>query len=103
MKTCGVRIFQSRVKKPCDCEMGCEACRIGCNNPARHKNPFFGKRFNFDYDVYWWRGYYTYTEDLCADCYDRMIEDIKETEDSYREGDPNYKEDPEFTKLLETL
>ena len=103
MKLCGVQIYQSRVKKPCDCEQGCESCRIGCNNPARHKNPFFGKYRPVDSIAYWWRAFYSYTEDLCAEHYDHMVEDLKQTEEFYRDNDKNFKEDPEFTKLLETL
>jgi len=97
-KTCGVRMY----KGPCDCKIACERCRIGCYRPARHKNPFFGKHFG-DVDRHWWRcGTYSYAEYLCAECYDLMVSDLKEEEEAFRE-DEGFEEDPEFTKILETL
>lgn len=95
-RTCQVRMY----KGPCDCKVSCSKCQIGCYNPARHRNPFFGKEFADD--KYWWRGCYGYAEFLCAACYDHMVESTREWEEVYSEEE-GYVEDPEFTKLLETL
>src|ERR1700675_3823046 len=97
-KTCEVRMYKGRC--PRDCDHGCGHCQIGCNNPARHKNPFFDKEFGSE--DYWWRGMYSYAEWLCAECYDQMVSHAKEFEEIHRDGG-NYKEDPEYTKILETL
>lgn len=105
-KQCGVRIYEAAVRRKCGGEgltHTCEGCRIGCFAPARHRNPFFGKEFAFDMEKYWWRAMYTYTEWLCAEHCDRMIAECRETEDFYRDHDPNYEECLEFTKVLETL
>ena len=96
-KTCGVRVF----KGPCGCKWGCDDCRVGCFNPARHRNPFFKKDF-WDED-YWWRGGYCYAEYLCAECYDRMVAEAKEYEEFYSENDENYEENPEYTEILRSL
>lgn len=107
-QTCGVLIYGPRAEYDC-CEhgdfavIGCDRCRIGCFNPARHRNPFFGREFAFDPERYWWRSMYSYTEWLCAQCYDDMLSSIRESEDAYRVYDPDYEEDPEYTKLLESL
>jgi hypothetical protein len=100
-KTCGVRIYGPRIKFHC-CEHGCENCRIGCFAPARYRNPFFGKEF-WD-ERYWWRGMYSGIEYLCAEHYDEMVSELKEEEDLRRrwQGD-EFEENPEFTKILETL
>src|ERR1700677_2431555 len=60
-KTCGVNIYGPRAQYHC-CEHGCEDCRVGCFNPARHKNPFFDK--GFCSEKHWWRSTYSYTEYL---------------------------------------
>src|ERR1700688_2665639 len=100
-KTCDVRMY----KGPCDCKVACERCRVGCNNPARHKNPFFGKDFSGedrgDGPDRWWRGGYSYAEYLCAECYDHLVSEAREFEEMYREH--GGAEDPEYTKILETL
>jgi len=80
---------------------GCDHCRIGCFNPARMRNPFFGTKFGFD-EHFWWRGMYCGVEWLCADCYDDMVSEMREMEDIYREHQgKDFKEDPEFTRILE--
>jgi hypothetical protein len=97
-KTCDVRIYQG----PCDCNVACERCCIGCNRPARHKNPFFGVNFNLGRSwvegCVWWQTKYSYAEYLCAEHYDEMASFFKSME-----SDPNCVEDPEYTKILETL
>jgi hypothetical protein len=83
-------------------QAGCDNCRIGCWNLARHRNPFFGKDFGGEEGLKrWWRGGYNYAEWLCAECYDRIVSEAKEFEEMYRES--GVDEDPEYTKLLETL
>src|SRR5271156_3119793 len=101
MKTCGVRVYEAKARKGCACEHGCDHCLIGCFNPVRHRNPFFGTKFWSD--AYWWRGMYASIEYLCAECYDDMVEHEKETEEVYRGFGGNYVENPEYTKFLETL
>jgi hypothetical protein len=98
-RTCDVREFKGR----CDrCTHGCAHCRIGCWNPARHKNPFFGKNFLDGDDGYWWRACFPYAEYLCARCYDWIINDAREMEDAMRDHlGTKFVENPEFTKLLE--
>ena len=93
-KTCEVRMYRG----PCDCKNACERCRIGCHRPARHKNPFFGKDYGEDR---WFRGCFNYAEYLCAECYDQMVSDLRRFEEMYRES--GVAEDPEYTKILETL
>jgi len=87
-------------KGPCDCEVSCNRCRIGCFKPARHKNPFFGKEFYSD--KCWWRACYSYAEDLCAECYDHMVDEVVGMEEAFS-GEDGYEEDPEFTRILKTL
>jgi hypothetical protein len=97
-KTCGVRMF----KGPCECSLGCADCRIGCFAPARHRNPFYGTDFHSEFC--WWRGGYNYAEFLCAEHYDMVA--AKEWEEAFRgeEGyEEGYEEDPEYTRILETL
>ena len=95
-KTCGVRMF----KGPCGCGFGCEDCQIGCFAPARYRNPFFNT--DFSNDTCWWRGGYNYAEFLCGEHYDDMVADAKEYEEAFRDED-GYEEDPEYTRILETL
>lgn len=101
-KTCEVRIYGPRVFHHC-CEHGCDECQVGCFNPAAYRNPFFGKSFLDENHNYWWRCGYGYAEFLCAKCYDDMVSMNKDTEAFYRDNDKNYVEDPEYTKILETL
>ena len=63
----------------------CLTCRIGCFNPARWLNPFFGKEAPDD--DHWWTTPYNYAEHLCADCYDRMMAELKDYEEMYGESD----------------
>ena len=98
-KTCGVRMF----KGPCDCEISCNRCRIGCFRPARYKNPFFDKVYSGNrYSNNQWRVCYSYAEYLCAECYDIMVSRLRVEEDTLREED-DYEENPEFTAILKTL
>ena len=81
--TCGVRMY--RASEQCRNDHGaggCEKCRIGCFNPARWLNPFFGKEGD---DRFWWRNPYNYAEYLCAGCYDRMMEELKDYEEMFGE------------------
>jgi hypothetical protein len=98
-KTCGVRIYGPRSLHDC-CEHGCEKCQIGCFEPAAYRNPFFGT--DFCNEEYWWRGWYSDAEFLCVECYEDMVSEAKVWEDMHAEA-PGYKEDPEYTKILETL
>jgi hypothetical protein len=101
MRTCEVRIWQGTCRRP-ECSGNnctCEHVRIGCGRPARWKNPFFGKKFGLEGQ--WWRGWYSYAEYLCAECYDRMVSDAKGLEGELR--DYGRFADPEYTKILETL
>ena len=100
-KTCGVRIYEAQNFKGCGCDHGCEDCRIGCFNPAAYRNPFFGLDFHSDQDC-WWRGGYNYSEYLCAKCYDSIVYHAKSWEEIHS-GNKGYVEDPEYTKLLESL
>lgn len=98
-KTCGVRMY----KGPCpngSCKWGCDDCRIGCFRPARYRNPFYGTDLGDEH--HWWRGGYNYAEYLCAECYDSMVADAKEWESVFSEEE-GYVEDPEYTRILETL
>jgi hypothetical protein len=101
-ETCGVRIFGPRAQHHC-CEHGCDKCQVGCFNPARYKNPFFGGKFYADDHHYWWRWCYSYTEFLCAEHYDDMVDEMKGMEDFYRDSSEHFVEDPEFTAILKTL
>jgi hypothetical protein len=96
-RTCEVRMYRG----PCgrDCDHGCAHCQVGCFNPARFRNPFFGK--DFGGEEYWWRGGYGYAEWLCAGCYDHAVGEAKEFEEMYLIS--GVEEDPEYTKLLESL
>lgn len=105
MRTCGVRIWKGDGNSACqlagDCVSGCTyGCRIGCFNPARFRNPFYGKESHDD--TYWWRGMYNYVEWLCAECYDDMIRDAREWETVFQDHE-DYEEDPAFTAILDTL
>ena len=98
-KTCEVRMFRG----PCprECKFGCERCQIGCFRPAAYRNPFYNT--DFGDEVCWWRGGYNYAEYLCAQCYDEMVADAREWERAFREQDEDFVEDPEYTRILETL
>ena len=90
-KTCQVRIWRGDADRRCqyagDCVAGCnKGCRIGCNRPARFKNPFFGKETPDE--AHWWRNPYNYAEYLCAECYDNALSDLEEWEELYGEADP---------------
>lgn len=110
-KQCGVRAYKATCDhcgSRWDKHVGCDRCLVGCFNPARHRNPFFGLKFPYQDQqqdwAYWWRDWCVGSPEwLCAECYDRMIEQAKQDEDFYRREDPNYVEDPEFTKVLEAL
>jgi hypothetical protein len=95
-KTCGVRVY----KGPCGCGHGCDDCRIGCFAPARYRNPFYNTDFGDEH--HWWRGGYNYAEFLCAEHYDDMAEEAKAWEDALQ-VEEGYEENPEYTKILETL
>lgn len=101
-KTCEVRIYKGRCD---DCEErrdGCDKCRIGCWNPARYRNPFFG--WDDWHEQYWWRGMYGQVEWLCAKCYDDMIRTCKQFEELYRDFQGGeFEENPKFTAILEKL
>jgi hypothetical protein len=101
-KTCGVCTYGPRAEYRC-CEHGCENCRVGCFNPAAYRNPWFGKNFLDDEFRYWWRCGHNHAEYLCVECYEQVASNAKETEERYRDWGGGYKEDPEFTKFLETL
>lgn len=66
---CGVRCYRAAV----NCERADhpehlerrEDCRIGCFNPARFRNPEYPDG-----------GYYNYTEWLCAEHYDHVVDFI---------------------------
>src|SRR5258708_5719072 len=66
-KICQVRIWRGDSDHRCqyagDCVPDCnKGCKIGCNNPARHKNPSYGKDPE---PKFWWRNPYNYAEYLC--------------------------------------
>lgn len=66
-----------------DCVTGCNrGCKLGCNNPARFRNPFFGKASD---EHKWWRNPYNYAEWLCAHCYDEATSMCREWEEIYSE------------------
>jgi hypothetical protein len=107
-KLCGVRIWRGDGNPECqvagDCVPGCTyGCRVGCFNPARFRNPFYGRSSASEDDLYyWWRYMYTHVEWLCAECYDDMIRTARYFEEVYRDAG-KFEEDPEFNKILESL
>lgn len=105
-KTCGVRIFKGACLHcgtgTYNISRGCDHCRIGCFNPARMRNPFFGIERDWSED-YWWRGMYSHVEWMCAEHYDEMIAEMRDMEEMYAKAWTGYEEDPEFTRILEKL
>ena len=99
-KTCGVRVMKGVCPVKEQRCGGCDDCIIGCFNPARMRNPFFGTDFANPIS-YWWRGMYSDIEWLCAEHYDGMIAEMREMEEMYARAWTEYEEDEEFTRMLE--
>jgi hypothetical protein len=85
-RTCEVRMY--RVNERCRKNHGvnpgdCQTCRIGCFKPARWLNPYFGS--DVPDERFWWRNPFNYAQYLCADCYDSMMEELKDYEEMFGE------------------
>lgn len=106
-RLCGVRIWKGDGNPECqragDCVPGCTyGCRVGCFNPARFRNPFYGMGKEEEM-FYWWRYMYSHVEWLCAECYDDLIRTSRYFEEIYREAGGEFEEDEEFNKILKSL